>query len=114
MSQSSAVVALQQVLMSPEGTHEGKEYLLWSSFRQQPSPEVSPEETQDVKNKGYWALIIAEVQVHTKGVISASPESHLPIYRKLLTSLTWDIWFSLINNNFLTFRLPAHCCKTFI
>jgi len=55
MSQSSAVAALQQALMSPEGTHEGEEYLPWSSFRQQPSPKVSPEETQDVKNKGYWA-----------------------------------------------------------
>ena len=25
---------------------------------------------------------------------------------------TWDIWFSLINNNLLVFRLPAFCCKT--
>ena len=29
---------------------------------------------------------------------------HLPIHRKVLNSLTWDIWFSLINNNLLMFR----------
>ena len=37
---------------------------------------------------------------------------HLPIYRKALNSLTWVIWFSLIDNNVLMFRLPAICCKT--
>ena len=37
---------------------------------------------------------------------------HLPIHRKALNSLTWDILFSLIKNNLLMFRLPASCCKT--
>ena len=32
---------------------------------------------------------------------------YLPIHRKALNSLTWDVWFSLINNNPLMFRLPA-------
>ena len=36
---------------------------------------------------------------------------HLPIHRKVLNSLTWDIWFSLINNNLLMFRVPALSCK---
>ena len=31
--------------------------------------------------------------------------------QKSSNSLTWYIWFSLINNNFLLFRLPAPCCK---
>ena len=31
----------------------------------------------------------------------------LPIHRKALNSLTWDVWFSLINNNSWMFRLPA-------
>ena len=31
----------------------------------------------------------------------------LPIYRKALNSLAWDIWFSLLNNNLLMIRLPA-------
>ena len=37
--------------------------------------------------------------------------SHLPVHRKALNSLTWDIWFSLINNNLLKFRLPVPCCQ---
>ena len=32
---------------------------------------------------------------------------HLPIHRKALNSLTWGVWFSLINNNLLTF--PTTC-----
>ena len=39
---------------------------------------------------------------------------HLSIHRKALSSLTWDIWFSLINNHLLMFRPPALCCKTFL
>ena len=37
--------------------------------------------------------------------------SHLSLPRKSLNSLTWDIWFSLINNNCLMFKLPAPYCK---
>ena len=36
---------------------------------------------------------------------------HLPIHTKALNSLTWEAWFSLINNNVLLFRLSALCCK---
>ena len=36
---------------------------------------------------------------------------HLPIHRKYLNSLTWDVWFSC-NNDLLMFRLPALCCNT--
>ena len=36
---------------------------------------------------------------------------HVPTHRKALTSLTWDVWFSLINSNLLMFRLPGLCCK---
>ena len=32
---------------------------------------------------------------------------HLPIYRKALNSLTWDIWFSLIHKN--TFDVQTTC-----
>ena len=37
----------------------------------------------------------------------------LPIHRKMLTSLTWNIWFPLINSNLLTFRLPALLLQNF-
>ena len=39
---------------------------------------------------------------------------HLPIHKKVLNSLIWDIWFSLINNNLLKFGLPVLCCKSSI
>ena len=37
---------------------------------------------------------------------------HLPIHRKALNSLTWDVWFSLINSNLLIFQPSGPCCKT--
>ena len=36
---------------------------------------------------------------------------HLPINRKLTNSLPWGIYFSLIKNSLLMFRLSAPCCK---
>ena len=39
---------------------------------------------------------------------------HLCRHRKALSSLTWDIWFSLINNHLSMLRPPALCCKTFL
>ena len=37
---------------------------------------------------------------------------HLPIHRKVLNSLTWDVWFSLINSKLLMFQLLGKiCCK---
>ena len=36
---------------------------------------------------------------------------HLPVHRKVLNSLTWYVWFSLINSNLLIFLLPGLCCK---
>ena len=38
---------------------------------------------------------------------------HFPlfIHRKALILLTWDVWFSLNNSNYLLFQLPGLCCK---
>ena len=36
---------------------------------------------------------------------------HLPLHRKVLTSLTWDIWSSFINNNLFVFQLCSLCYK---
>ena len=36
---------------------------------------------------------------------------HLPLRRKALNSFTWDVWFSFINSNLVTFLLPGLCCK---
>lgn len=40
---------------------------------------------------------------------------HLPICKKALNSLNWDIYFSLINSIFVClFYVPDPCCKTLI
>ena len=64
--------------------------------------KVSPKGIQDVKNRGYWPWV---TEIHMKEMTSVSWLLHLPIHRKALNSSTWDIWFSLINNNLLMFRL---------
>ena len=51
MSQSSATVALQRELLSPEKSQEGKNTCHLAAIRLQPLPKVSPEETQDVKTQ---------------------------------------------------------------
>ena len=59
----------------------------------QPLPTVSTKELRGCEHTGYWPQI---AEMHMKGMISVSPDSsHLPIHRKALNSLTWDIWFSL-------------------
>ena len=47
-----------------------------------------------------------------KGMISVSLDACIFPNRKVLNSLTWDVWFSLINSNLLMFWLPGFCCKT--
>ena len=52
--------------------------------------------------------------VHGDALASDLTERLNWTHRKVLNSLTWDIWFSLTDNNLLTFRLLALCCKTAI
>ena len=50
MSQSSAVAAtVDDELVSPEGTQDGKNICHLAAIRLQSLPMVNPEETQDVK-----------------------------------------------------------------
>ena len=72
---------------------------------------MSPEEAQGVKTQDTDpTLPIAKM--HIKGMTSVSPDSlHVPIRRKVLNLLTWDMWFSLINNHHLMLRLPAFTVK---
>ena len=80
------------------------------TIRLQPLPMVSPKEAQDVsENTGYWPQI---AKMHMKGMISRSPVTHLPIHRKVLYSLTWDIWFSLTifrHSDYLPFVVKLLC-----
>ena len=90
-------------LVSPEGTQEGKDAIC------QPS---------DCSHSPWWALRKLRMWEHRV----PAPDSwgacqgndfgepgllHLPIYRKVLNSLTWDIWFSLFNDNL--FMFPKTC-----
>ena len=73
-----------------------------AAIRRQTFLKVSPKGIQNVKNTGYWPWV---TEIYMKEMTSVTWLLHLPIHRKTLNSSTWDIWFSLINNNLLMFRL---------
>ena len=104
MSQSSIIPALQ-------ATQKGKEYL-WDlvAIRLHPLPMGSPEEPRMWKQDTGCGL----QRCVERNNFNELRLLHLPIHRKSLNPLTWDIWFPLINNNLLIFRLPALCYKTSI
>ena len=79
-----------------------------AAIRLQLHPKVSPEETQDVETQDTAPVSWGACQNRD---FSEPRPLHLPIYRKVLNSLTWNIWFSLTNNNLMMFWLPALCCK---
>ena len=109
MSQPSVIAA--NLMVSPEGTRDGnKECLQSSSHQTAATPSSAAWRNSGWENTGYWPQI-AEVYVHQRNDFSELRLLHLPTHKKALNSLTWDIWFSLINNNLLTFQLPALCCK---
>ena len=93
MSQSSALAVLQCELLSPEGTQEGNNTFHLAAIRLQPLPRVSPEEIQDVTIQDTGPRKLRSYQ---RNEFSEPRLLHLPIHRKALNSLTWDIWFSLI------------------
>ena len=65
---------------------------------------VHPEGTQDEKNR---TLALDSWGANQRNDFSEPRLLHLPIHRKALDSLTWDVWFSLINSNLLMFQLPG-------
>ena len=71
----------------------------------QPPPTVHPEETQDGKTQDSGPR---ELRCISKEWFQWA---HLPIHRKALNSLTWDVSFSLINSNLLKFPIPGLCCN---
>ena len=86
MPQSSKFAALLHELVNSEERQGEKEYLM-------SPPTVNPEETQDVIIK-----ILAPDswdEYKKKKDFSGPRLLHLPIHRKALNFLTWDIWFSL-------------------
>ena len=102
------MAALQYELVNPEGTQESKEYLPSSSHRTVATPDGEPRGNSgcEVQDSGPRKLRC----IH-KEWFQWTQTLRLHIYRKAPSSLTWDIWFSLINGNLLMFQLPALCCK---
>ena len=74
---------------------------------------VHPEGTQDEKNR---TLALDSWDANQRNDFSEPRLLHLPIHRKALDSLTWDVWFSLINSNLLMFQLPGFffCKNSFV
>ena len=93
MSWSSVIPALQ-------GAQEGKGHL--AATRLQPLPMGSLEELRVWKCK---LLTPESWDAYERNDFSEPKLLHLPIQRKALNSLTWDIWFAFIINKFLMFKL---------
>ena len=98
-------------LLQPPGNSGRKKYLPSTSHQTTATPHGEPWKNSGCENTGYWPQI---AEMHLKAIISESKPRllRLPIHRKVLNSLTWEFWFSLINNNLLMFRLSSLCCKT--
>ena len=95
----------------PWGHSWRKEYLPSSSHQTAATPSGEPRGNSGAENK---TLAPDRWGVYQRNDFSEPRLLHLPIHRKVLSSLTRDIWFSLVNNTLLRFRLPALCCKTSI
>ena len=108
MSESSVIPGLQMWISEPRG-HPGRSI----SALQQPSatPQSEP----------CWACGGCEKDrkeapdswdAYERNDFSEPTLLHFsPTHKRVLNLITWDIWFSLIDNNILMFRLPALCCK---
>ena len=96
-SQSSAIPALQ-------GT-TGEDLHHLAAIRLQPGPTVSPEVLRIWKYTEYWPQ--DSYDAYESNGFSEPRLLHLPKHRKMLNSLTWDIWFSLIHKN--TFDVQTAC-----
>ena len=88
--------------MSTKGTQEGKNTYNLADITIQPHSTVSSKEAQDVEK--HRILGQDSWGAYQRNNFNEPRISHLPIQRKTLNSLTWDIWLSLIYNNLLMFR----------
>jgi len=100
MSQSSAIAVLQCELVSPEEMQERKTYLPLSSYRTAATPYV---QTWGDRKWKYRILALGSWDAYQRNYFCEPRLLHLPVNRKVLNSLPWIIWFSLINNNLLMF-----------
>ena len=80
-------------------------FSVWHQLVFTPPHKVHPEETQDEKaqDTGWGA--------YQRNDFNEPWLLQIPIPRRGLNSLNWDIWFSLINSDLLMFQLPDLCSK---
>ena len=100
--QSSGIPALQMWISEPRG-HPGRRTIPAhpATIRLQPLPTVSTEELRRWKHRQEAS---ESWDAYERNDSSEPRLLHLPIYRKELKSLTWDVWFSfIIDNNHLMF-----------
>ena len=96
----------------PSGFRKEKNTCDPTGIRLQPLHMVSPQGAQDVKKHRIAAQ--DSWDAYERNDFTEPRLLHLPIHRKAQNSLTWYVWFSIIYNNLLMFRLSALCCKTSI
>ena len=85
--------ATTTMTVSPEGTQDGDRWavcLLPCSQSLQPAPKDAPWGDSGWESTGYWCQ---RAEVHIRGLISGSPDLHLPIHRKALNSLRYLVFF---------------------
>ena len=95
-------------LVSPEGTQEGKNTCYLAAIRLQPLPTVNPEKGQDVKAEDTGPR---QLRCISKEWFQWAQTLASSLTRKSAKFLEIS-GFPLINNNLLTFRPSALCCKT--
>ena len=96
----------------PEGTQEKKKiYPPSSSHSIVATPYGEPWGNSGCEK---WILAPDSWDAYQRNYFSEPRLLHLPIHRKAINSLNRNVWFPLISNNLLMFRLPALHCKTSI
>ena len=97
--------------VNPEGTQDEKRVSTWSISHLQPLP---PHPGVRLRRQDEKAVILAPDSwgPYQRSDFRAPRLLYLPIPRKALNSLIWDVWFSLINSDLLMFCLSGLYCKT--
>ena len=80
--------------LSPKGNREGDEYLWFTSHQWQPLSMVRSEELRI-----RWKMAPESWVAYEGEAVGGPSLLHLPTHRKVLSSLTWDIWFYLTHKN---------------
>ena len=109
LSQSLVILALQCEMVSPKGTQEGEE-CLWSN-----SHQTAATLWWAIGSSGcekHRILVSDSWDTYERNGFSNEPRLlNLPIHRKALNSLTWDIWFPLIHKNSFNIQTTCLCVE---